>query len=192
MWQTIPNFSRYEISTNGEVRHRRHQRILKGSKPYNGYLQVGVHSDILKRCLSKCIHQLMALAFMGEKPPGYEVAHKDNIKTHNELSNLKYIHWRKNRIARTIHRRPCKNCRKETKGIYCSRECQWIGVRKLITCAYCGIWFFRKKRELEVRTRERGYTNEQTLCSYRCSGLLKKGKSRPNKPKANFSDAMRT
>lgn len=174
MWETIPDFSRYEISTQGEIRHRRHKRILKEQKPHNGYLQVRIHNDALGRTLSKCIHQLMALTFMGEKPPKHEVAHKDNIKKHNKLSNLKYLYWRKNRIPKTRPITYCFVCGKENpKGNkrFCDKNHRWLGSRTLIQCAYCGRWRYRIKSELKARTPERGYVNGQTFCSYRCTGL---------------------
>jgi hypothetical protein len=170
MWKTIPNFTKYEISTQGRVKHRRLLHILKYSKPSNGYLQVNIYSDVAKYPISKCVHQLMALTFMGERPLGHEVAHLDEIKKHNELTNLAYLHWRKNR--KRIHPvKYCIVCGAQTVNICCSRACRWLASRVLVQCTYCKKWFFRRKCTLNAMRPDRGYTRGRIYCSRQCSGL---------------------
>lgn len=142
----IPDHSRYEISTIGQVRHRKHRRILTPSRPYNGYLQVGIHSDIKQRHVSKCIHQLMAITFLEKKPKGFEVAHKDDNINNNNILNLCYLYWKLNRRTK----KPFKD--KHT----------------LLTCIVCGKQFYRLNSQIKIRTPERGYAKGKIYCSMKC------------------------
>lgn len=173
MWKTIPGFSKYEVSTKGDVRHRKYLRILKKSVPTNGYLQVNIYNDKIKRSITKCIHQLMALTFLGEKPLDCEIDHINKVKTNNKLSNLRYIHWTKNRFYdETNPLNICIVCGEKTKNkLYCSRKCQWSYSRILVKCTYCGKLFYRRKSYLAVTKKQPRYTNKQIFCSLRCVGF---------------------
>jgi len=79
----------YEVSNQGQVRHG--QRILVPSlvgrdrkKPNGGYASIKIHG---RRYL---IHVLMAEAFIGPKPVGHQVNHKDGIKLNLVDTNLEY------------------------------------------------------------------------------------------------------
>ena len=93
-WRQIPGCSAYEISALGNVRHIKRKKILKEGIPYNGYPQVHVLKDGApwkekkKWRVVKCVHQLVALTFLGPKPEGYEVNHKDSDRG----NNLSLIH----------------------------------------------------------------------------------------------------
>ena len=177
MWKVIHGYIRYEISTDGEVRHRKFKRVLKGSKPYNGYLQVSVYNDKLKKRMSLCIHHLVALTFLGKRPLNYEIDHIDKNIENNKLSNLRYIYWRKNRNIRHKPLNICTVCGEKTKyEFYCSRKCRWLDIRILTTCNYCGKQFYRKKADQKKKTIERGYTIGRQYCSPQCNGLDRKGK----------------
>lgn len=89
MWCAIPGHgNRYEVSNIGRVRslyicgiHR-----IKIMKPLmaRGYHYV---------CLSRknfTIHRLVCAAFIGPRPEGHQVNHKNGIKTDNRLENLEY------------------------------------------------------------------------------------------------------
>lgn len=109
-WRAIPGFPKYEVSNMGNVRHIRHRKNLRGSIPYNKYRQVKIINDLCpmrrdgkyRAGMSKCIHQLVALAFLGPRPQGYEVHHKDHDRANNRLDNLEYIPLEKNRTQLRI------------------------------------------------------------------------------------------
>lgn len=90
IWHSIPEYSRYEISVTGKVRHKRHKRILKYGFPANRYPQVNIHSDAKNRIVSVCVHHLVAVAFLGPRPVGYWIRFKDGRKSNLHHKNLFY------------------------------------------------------------------------------------------------------
>ena len=72
------------------------ERILKSNLSSNGYFTVNLCKGKPQTYL---IHQLVAMAFLGHSPNGYNgliVDHIDFNRTNNHLSNLKLISMRKN------------------------------------------------------------------------------------------------
>jgi HNH endonuclease len=57
-----------------------------------GYLQVKTG----EKARAVAVHRLAADAFLGPCPPGYEVNHKDLVKTNNVPDNLAYVTRREN------------------------------------------------------------------------------------------------
>lgn len=102
LWETIPGYSRYIISTKGRVKSfniEGNPKILKGSlHKSTGYWRVSLIGDNGIR-KSKCIHTLMGITFLGYIPNGkYKlvVDHKDNNPLNNQLNNLQIISHRIN------------------------------------------------------------------------------------------------
>ncbi len=99
-WRAIPGHAGYEVSSYGRVRSidrlieqlsrvgRPCQRQVKGKilKPghCNGYEVVAVAG------VHKYVANLVALAFIGPRPTGLEVAHGDGLKVNNRPGNLRY------------------------------------------------------------------------------------------------------
>lgn len=99
-WRQVPGFVGYEASDCGRVRsvdrliidklgrkvpHK--GRVLRPCTSRKGYLVVG--TGYKKR--SVYVHSMVALAFIGDRPDGFEVNHKDAVKTNNKPENLEYI-----------------------------------------------------------------------------------------------------
>jgi hypothetical protein len=95
-WRPVPSYEGwYSISNLGRVRRERKDsntwsgRILKpqpNGRP--GYLQVILSRQAQKHVYR--VHRLVAFAFLGPCPEGYEVNHKDGVKANNSASNLEY------------------------------------------------------------------------------------------------------
>ncbi len=51
------------------------------------------------------VHQIVAKVFIGPKPKGLEVMHKDETKDNNRVTNLKYGTHSENLQAAARHRR---------------------------------------------------------------------------------------
>lgn len=83
----------YSVSDLGRVR-----RDLPASGTRTGLLKLrALHDGYIRARLSrenvikdKKVHVLVAAAFIGPKPPGHEVNHKDAVKSNCRLSNLEY------------------------------------------------------------------------------------------------------
>ena len=96
IWQPIKNFDKYQVSNLGEVRSFHKSKtptLLKLQKTNFGYLQVVLCSDIQKREL---VHVIVAECIIGERPKGFQVNHKNGIKTDNRVENLEYVSPKEN------------------------------------------------------------------------------------------------
>ena len=69
-----------KIIMNCETDH-----FLKGYVNNNGYKIVSVKNKRIP------VHKMVALAFLGERPEGYEVDHIDRNKLNNHYKNLRYV-----------------------------------------------------------------------------------------------------
>jgi hypothetical protein len=89
-WRKIPGVSLdYEVSDLGRVRSfKRYRgsaaRILATPANASGHLRVCLDGQ------ARLVHQLVALAFIGDRPDGMEVRHLDGDETNNQLANLRY------------------------------------------------------------------------------------------------------
>lgn len=94
-WRTIKGFEgKYSVSNLGSVRNDRFNRTLKPTFNTRGYLHVCIYKNKIRKC--ERVHCLVAQAFLGERPSGLDINHKDLIKTNNRVSNLEYITRREN------------------------------------------------------------------------------------------------
>lgn len=91
-FKKIPGTETYFASKDGRILSTtgRTNRILKQGLTHNkqkkGYLVV-----YIKDQGTRTVHSLVAETYLGEKPQGTEINHKDGIKTNNNVSNLEYI-----------------------------------------------------------------------------------------------------
>ncbi|MBD2201546.1 HNH endonuclease [Calothrix sp. FACHB-1219] len=94
MFKSVPN-SKYFINEDGSV-VKTEKIIVSQSLDQRGYKKVNV--NIKGKQTIKSVHQLVALAFLGN-PPGpigkrrdeYQVNHKDGNKVNNHYSNLEWV-----------------------------------------------------------------------------------------------------
>ena len=102
MWKPIENFENYEVSNLGRVRNSR-GRIMKLHKNQVGYYQVPMSKN--GKAYLKCVHKLVAQAFINN-PSGYtEVNHIDENKQNNEANNLEWCTHRENILHGTCVQR---------------------------------------------------------------------------------------
>lgn len=79
----------YMVSNLGRVksllgRKKKHGRIMSPRSNWSGYPQVGL------RGRTYSVHKLVAFAFLGPRPDGTDVNHKDLNKENNRVDNLEY------------------------------------------------------------------------------------------------------
>lgn len=89
-WRPIPGYEAYyHASDSGLIWTVRKCQLLVQNRTGGGYLQVTL--SVGGKTCSVHVHQLIALTFIGERPPGMEVLHGDgNIRTDNAKTNLRY------------------------------------------------------------------------------------------------------
>lgn len=89
-WRPIPGYEAYyHASDSGLVWSVRKCQLLVQSPTAKGYLQVTL--SVGGKTWPVQVHQLIALTFIGECPPGMEVLHGDgNVRTDNSRTNLRY------------------------------------------------------------------------------------------------------
>jgi hypothetical protein len=101
-WKSIPGWDGfYNISDQGQIKSlartlirsngvpmRVRERILRQGQDTSGYQQIALRR--LGEATSYKVHILVALTFIGPRPPGMEVMHLDSVKSHNYVSNLAY------------------------------------------------------------------------------------------------------
>jgi len=88
VWASVSGYEDlYEISSRGKV-YSTYSGMLK---PFStkGYLSVTLCKNKVRR--NEYIHILVATAFIGEKPIGTEVNHKDLNRANNVVDNLEWI-----------------------------------------------------------------------------------------------------
>jgi HNH endonuclease/NUMOD4 motif len=96
-WRTVPGYTAYEVSESGDVRRiESYPAHLAGRlmSPYldeDGYLALNLRRAGSGGRKKFFIHQLVALAFISERPSvDHEVAHGDGVKSNNHFSNLRW------------------------------------------------------------------------------------------------------
>lgn len=113
-WGWIPGFECYMASNWGRIRRQVSGkgavvgRMLKQQLRGNGYYYVNLYVSGVKTQCS--VHSLVALAFIGLRPKGLCVNHKDGTRTNNRADNLEYCTHRENlqhaaRMGRMSHPR---------------------------------------------------------------------------------------
>lgn len=114
IWKSIPGYSSYEASTIGRIRsidkliiNNKSTRFFSGKlrklgKGAGGYFIILI-SNNAKKQITQNVHSLVALTFLGPRPPGLEVAHLNGKKTDNRLSNLKYCTRTENHSHKRLH-----------------------------------------------------------------------------------------
>lgn len=116
-WKDIPGYEgKYQASTDGRIRGvdrvqtitdtrgRTYQRTVKGvvlkdCPGTNGYRYVGLRrTNKSDNATFEAVHIMVAATFLGKRPQGLYVCHKDGDKTNNAVENLRYDTGRENML----------------------------------------------------------------------------------------------
>ena len=90
LWKPVERFPGYEISSLGRLRSfKRYKdgRIINPSKR-GRYWGIGLYQNGITTSVR--IHTLVALAFLGPRPDGYYICHRDGNTDNNTVDNLYY------------------------------------------------------------------------------------------------------
>lgn len=107
-WRVIPGYEDdYEISNWGVVRRSRRSKArssspgnqkghLKAQRLRNGYFWISLCQGSVAKAMT--VHKLVTLAFLGPRPKGLQVNHKNGVRHDNRISNLEYVTPRQNTL----------------------------------------------------------------------------------------------
>ena len=115
IWKDVPGYEGlYQVSDSGRVRSLDRyieysdgrlffykSKILKQREDKHGRMVSRLYKN--KNRKNYFVHSLVALAFIGERPKDYVVAHCDGNNKNNDLSNLRYDTVRENSIDMYRH-----------------------------------------------------------------------------------------
>jgi hypothetical protein len=88
-WKPIAGYETvYEVSDWGRVRRLPKGNILKASQAGRGYLRVTLSVNAVMT--GKYVHHLVADAFLGARPSGFDVCHLNGDIADARLANLRY------------------------------------------------------------------------------------------------------
>lgn len=95
LWAPVKEFPGwYEVSNLGRVRRikasqgTRKGKILRDKRTGNGYR--GLCLRAFGRDNYRYVHELVAEAFVGDRPHGFQINHRDTNKRNNRADNLEY------------------------------------------------------------------------------------------------------
>jgi hypothetical protein len=100
-WHSIPGYEGiYEISEIGHIRRMcDSHRAPDGYQKRHNTSRKGYNTTVLARDgvnRSFTVHRLVALVFIGPRPNGRQINHKDGVKTNNDWRNLEYVTCKEN------------------------------------------------------------------------------------------------
>jgi hypothetical protein len=168
-WKICQRNSKYAVSNLGNIKNIKKDKKLTASISTNGYRQVNIKP-------STNISALVAEVFLGKRPEGSEIHHKDRVKTNDRLDNLEYLPMIMNRGKNDINGiSACQICKTRINNNRktCSRECQSIYSHITLVCEYCYKEFTIWKSQLNARKRN----STHFYCSRECSYKRNRSKS---------------
>lgn len=95
-WKTIPGFSLYEASSDGEIKtynwkNLKREAIMKPAMDNSGYLRTMLKRDSDGKIGTIKVHRIIAQTFIPNPENKPEVNHKNSIRNDNRVINLEWV-----------------------------------------------------------------------------------------------------
>ena len=116
VWKDIDGYDNYAVSSFGRVKNVKTGKILKGFDNGQGYLIIDLYKDGNRKMFS--VHRLLACAFLDNPNDKEYVDHKDNDKTNNHISNLRFATPKENSHNSKLRSNNTSN----VKGVYFNKR----------------------------------------------------------------------
>jgi hypothetical protein len=110
-WRPIPGWEDYyEVSNHGEIRSL--DRVVTDGKVFRGKpkaLKLGnngyVHTSLYRGGQAKysTVHRLVMLTFVGPRPVGHDICHRNGVRVDNRVENLYYGTRSENNLDKRAH-----------------------------------------------------------------------------------------
>lgn len=107
IWKPVVGYEGlYSISEYGKLRKEYSSKgkkigIYPGYMTYKGYIAASLTKDRQRKMIF--VHKLVCEAFIGVRPRGMQVNHKDANKMNNHFSNLEYVTLQQNKHHAFLH-----------------------------------------------------------------------------------------
>jgi hypothetical protein len=139
-WKEIPGIIGYFVSPRGEIGRQIDSttyKILKPKRTPAGYQEYNVMTVDGKR-ITKTMHSLIALTFIGPRPKNYVINHKNGIKTDNRVENIEYVtrsenvlHAYRIGLMKAMKGEQAVNSKLTEDIVKIIKECKSVSVKKL-------------------------------------------------------------
>ena len=126
VWRSIENYDNYVVSSFGKIKNTKTGKVLKASDNGHGYLIIDLYENAIRK--THKVHRLVANAFIDNPNDKNCVDHKDNNRTNNHISNLRFATSKENNQNRKISSRNTSGC----KGIYFNKKAKKWQARIMI------------------------------------------------------------
>lgn len=177
-WKTIPGYSDYEISDNGEIRSLERTKKYKSGRvielkskskklrkhPINGFLMTDLVDDKGKRN-TVYPHKALALAFIKNNQPRKQkiVIHIDGDISNNHISNLRWSSYSESiRIGFETGKR-------DNSTLWLKRRLKYGPKGGNKSMGRPDPLDFGKKKRIKYLRDEKGFTLQQLANKYNCS-----------------------
>jgi hypothetical protein len=104
-WKTIDNFPNYDVSTFGNIRNNKTNKLLKPAFNSSGYYRCTLLNNLGNKTIT--IHKLVAICFIENIDNKPTVNHKDRNKINNNVNNLEWS----THLEQNLHKRKSTNIR---------------------------------------------------------------------------------